>query len=291
MQLFSIGLLKLHQNGTQVTDLNGNLLETYTTYEIQNFARVWTGFVQSPSRGNFEYPVYNTIDPMVINPSDHDSFPKNGLDGSHIGDGYPLCKSLPSRAFLRKGAKYRFLGMTNNPVMNVRRSFLKLGVNSALYAALCNKQITGKCSLKSTVQLLQNLPCSGVECEIDTVRTIELAVNSSESVYYEYVQIPCVELEFPVDPITTVNYNKAKSVCVDKSSVRASPLCCPRSGNINTTSLLTKYSGEISSFRLAEARCAQQNQTFCSSGFTGNSLDARVWTSVPCQVNVQVYAD
>ncbi len=31
MQLFTIGLWKLHQNGTQMTDLAGNTLETYTT--------------------------------------------------------------------------------------------------------------------------------------------------------------------------------------------------------------------------------------------------------------------
>jgi hypothetical protein len=106
MQLFSIGLLKLHQNGTQVTDYAGNYLETYTTYEIQNFARVWTGFVQTDLRGNFEpHPNFNIIDPMKINPIEHDSFPKNGLDGTHIGDGYPLCKNLPKQAFLKKGAK------------------------------------------------------------------------------------------------------------------------------------------------------------------------------------------
>lgn len=43
MQLFSIGLYRLHSNGTRVTDDDGVELQTYTTPDIENFAKVWTG--------------------------------------------------------------------------------------------------------------------------------------------------------------------------------------------------------------------------------------------------------
>ena len=43
MQLFSIGLYMLHENGTKVTDSDGNFIPTYGNADILNFARAWTG--------------------------------------------------------------------------------------------------------------------------------------------------------------------------------------------------------------------------------------------------------
>src|SRR5437764_5196822 len=45
MQLFSIGVDKLNQDGTPVLDANGNRIPTYGQTEITNFARVFTGWV------------------------------------------------------------------------------------------------------------------------------------------------------------------------------------------------------------------------------------------------------
>jgi uncharacterized protein (DUF1800 family) len=45
MQLFSIGVDKLNQDGTPVLDGNGNRIPTYGQTEISNFARVFTGWV------------------------------------------------------------------------------------------------------------------------------------------------------------------------------------------------------------------------------------------------------
>ena len=44
MQLFSIGLHKLNMDGTLQLDGNGNKVLTYTNNEIEEYARVWTGF-------------------------------------------------------------------------------------------------------------------------------------------------------------------------------------------------------------------------------------------------------
>ena len=54
MQLFSIGLVKLNNDGTVQKGENGEALLTYTNSEITEYARVWTGFRKSPARGNIE---------------------------------------------------------------------------------------------------------------------------------------------------------------------------------------------------------------------------------------------
>ena len=46
MQLFTIGLEMLHENGTVVVDASGNTKETYDNADIQTLARAWTGFGQ-----------------------------------------------------------------------------------------------------------------------------------------------------------------------------------------------------------------------------------------------------
>jgi uncharacterized protein (DUF1800 family) len=58
MQLFSIGLTKLNNDGTPVKDSNGVPLRTYTNDEITEYARVWTGFRTHFVRGNIESRFY-----------------------------------------------------------------------------------------------------------------------------------------------------------------------------------------------------------------------------------------
>ena len=54
MQLFSVGLVKLNNDGTVQRGENGETSLTYTNSEITEYARVWTGFRKAPSRGNIE---------------------------------------------------------------------------------------------------------------------------------------------------------------------------------------------------------------------------------------------
>jgi hypothetical protein len=56
MQLFSVGLYMLHNNGTRVLEESGNFVQTYTNDDISEYARLWTGFQRQPSRGNIEDP-------------------------------------------------------------------------------------------------------------------------------------------------------------------------------------------------------------------------------------------
>ncbi|MEM9822584.1 MAG: DUF1800 family protein [Bacteroidota bacterium] len=43
MQLFTIGLYELNQDGTRVKDNAGNDIPTYDTEDVQEFAKIWTG--------------------------------------------------------------------------------------------------------------------------------------------------------------------------------------------------------------------------------------------------------
>ena len=51
---FSIGLWKLNQDGTRVTQ-DGQPVATYSNQDIMNLARVFTGFDEQAERGNVEH--------------------------------------------------------------------------------------------------------------------------------------------------------------------------------------------------------------------------------------------
>jgi uncharacterized protein (DUF1800 family) len=54
MQLFSVGLVLLNNDGTPKLDENGKEILTYTNNQITEYARVWTGFRAAFARGNIE---------------------------------------------------------------------------------------------------------------------------------------------------------------------------------------------------------------------------------------------
>ena len=60
MQLFSIGLYKLHSNGDVVLKKGVPVL-TYSNSDIQTFARAWTGFKRENNRFNRDGTLYSFI--------------------------------------------------------------------------------------------------------------------------------------------------------------------------------------------------------------------------------------
>jgi hypothetical protein len=118
------------------------------------------------------------------------------LDGNFIGDTYPLCDDLPSKQFLRKGAKYRLLGSSTFTQLHYHRiqitnniKALHLSPSSNLYTELCNANDTGGCDFRAEVTLVSNVgDCDGDECFVDELRLVQ--VQSNPPVYYEYVRPP-----------------------------------------------------------------------------------------------------
>ena len=89
MQLFSVGLNQLNQDGTPVLDAQGNLVPTYDQATITNFARVFTGWNFAPLNPP-QAGVPNFISPMIVaNENNHDKNPKVLLQYAGAVSGLP----------------------------------------------------------------------------------------------------------------------------------------------------------------------------------------------------------
>ena len=88
MQLFTIGLWMLNQDGTPILDSDGTPVATYDIGDIEEFAKIFTGLRRQDNRTNIEISYNNYIDPMRIQTNRHDYSEKTLLDGSTIGP-YP----------------------------------------------------------------------------------------------------------------------------------------------------------------------------------------------------------
>ena len=159
---------------------------------------------------------------MLLRPDYRDIFPKLDLHGGYIGDGYPLCSSLPARLFLRPGARYTYLGPTLTTDMT--RSFEGEGLplldaSSSLFSELCwgNSGGVGRCTLRSEVTLTAELACSGVECEVDltTVRLLKL-VNGNRTAFFEWLRPACVEMAVYSDAKRiSMSNDEDRDMCAD----------------------------------------------------------------------------
>lgn len=81
MQLFTIGLFELNEDGTLKTDSSNNPIPTYDQTTIQNFAKVYTGWTYPTKPGakpEMHNPAYY-VGPMVAYESNHDETAKTLL--------------------------------------------------------------------------------------------------------------------------------------------------------------------------------------------------------------------
>ena len=88
MQLFTIGLNLLNQDGTPQLDSSGNMIPTYTEAQVQAFARAYTGWTYATAAGGVptSYPnnTPNFDSPMVALNSAHDVTAKTLLNGTTL---------------------------------------------------------------------------------------------------------------------------------------------------------------------------------------------------------------
>lgn len=81
LQLFSIGVFMLDQDGTIQIDGQGNPIPTYTQAEVNGFTKVFTGWTFcGQGCPNSQPGIPNYRDPMVVNPANHDTTEKQILD-------------------------------------------------------------------------------------------------------------------------------------------------------------------------------------------------------------------
>ena len=295
MQLYTIGLHHLNNDGTEVYDTFGRPIQTYTNNDILSNSRIWSGFEYTARRGNVEELFRankSRHDPMRIIVDKHDFFPKLTL-GSWVGERYPLCADAPRQSFLKVGAQYHLRGGSSIPLMQsmseswdadetVKR--LVLSPTSSLYNKLCNPDVNGSCQYRNTVLIEENLPCDGVECRIDTLITAQVAPG----VFYEYVRQPCVHKTFYNNPTKVVtgfgwildvgrqyvrshdqyvffDYTflillfcclpQSHAMCVDPMTASAARSCCDAEGNNVATH---NYKFEFHGERVTAATNEQQ---------------------------------
>ncbi len=85
MQLFTIGLWELNEDGTLELNSNGKGIPTYSIEDVAEFAKVFTGLRRPGDRSNIEVFFGNYVDPMRIQPVRHDFSTKTLLDGTTLG--------------------------------------------------------------------------------------------------------------------------------------------------------------------------------------------------------------
>ena len=299
MQLFTIGLKELNTDGT-VRKKKGKPIETYTNANVMDFARIFTGFSRQLSRANIEATStlnpFNKMDPMRIRSEFRDMFPKMNLYGGFIGDGYPLCSSLPYDMFLRKGATYWYIGATPVPergdpeptwANDAGAVRLELSEDSRLYVQLCGSS-TARCSYQSQVVLNKNLKCTGVECTTQSPTLIKVG-----KAYYEYVPPPCVQTAVFEEGATVTKWirNAGSSLCANKAEETASPACCEGASLIAKRSCAL-FSDKIK-YQAAETRCLNEGRRMCDYRWVASECTHHeyFWTNLECSVNIHVRKD
>jgi len=96
LQLFSIGLVNLYPDGSAQPSAQGGSIPTYDQHVIEEFARVFTGWVFAPAFGT---GIPNYRDPMVVRvvngvEVDHDSGAKQLLNGANVPSGLSAVDDL-----------------------------------------------------------------------------------------------------------------------------------------------------------------------------------------------------
>ena len=237
---------------------------------------------------------------MLIVPDWRDPFPKSNLNNGFVGDSYMLCTDLPNQSFLKRGARYRLLGGSSSPELMKDPIYFatdtttilraELSPSSALYQRLYNGG-----NFELNVELENDLSCNGIECNVDTLRVVKVG-----SMYFEFVQRPCVQLAF---------YDKGKQIqlrdnyrygqmCANSNLPHAREACCrqERYQEVNIASMETGvtylYEGERMTYATAQQRCHEkglcQFETVSVSPSNDWFRKGYHWTSKDCSINVKV---
>ena len=228
-----------------------------------------------------------------------------GLLGQYIGDGYPLCADLPIRHFLKAGATYRLLGNTSYPELQSEQdrkewvddsSYKKLAADpdGNLFLTLCNGTIRN-CNYSAIVTLADDIDCVGAECDVNTVRTIEV----DDGIFYEYVRPACVHLAFYENPtkIKMRNGGSRTYMCADPRTEEAGSICCDPQND--QAYRYEAYLAERVVLSTVQNRCdaTDPSMEMCNSvdlrGCSGYSCwgDPYFWTNENCQLKIKIDSD
>ena len=100
LQLFSIGLYMLNQDGSLQLDSGGNPIPSYNQETINNLSKVFTGWTYCNITCSNSAPgVLNYRDPMILNPANHDTSAKTLLQyPGAVNANIPACTDCTTDA-------------------------------------------------------------------------------------------------------------------------------------------------------------------------------------------------
>jgi len=231
---------------------------------------------------------------MQVVPDWRDPFPKSNLDGGFIGDKYELCVDVNYKSFLKKGAHYRLLGGSSSPEMTKDPSYFSDPANSVLRAeldptsALYLRLYNGG-DYELDVLLENDMTCTGIECNVDTLRVVKVG-----NVYYEFVEKPCIQLAFYRDAkrIQGRDNRKQGQMCANPDLPHAREACCrgERYREVRSASTSYLYDGERMTFSTAAERCGSlcmfenvNNENWWKKGYH--------WTPKDCSILVKINSE
>ena len=94
MQLFTIGLYELNQDGTPQLDATGNMIPSYSQAQVQAFARAYTGWTYAGGAAGKFTSTANYDLPMVAIEAQHDTAAKILLNGTTLPAGQTAAVDL-----------------------------------------------------------------------------------------------------------------------------------------------------------------------------------------------------
>lgn len=238
-----------------------------------------------------------------------------GLDRKYVGEGYPLCSDLPAQHFLKQGATFILLGADPNPERHQDPSTwwddapkrLSLSADSNLGQKLCAKasrKKTAPCTFPAKVVLDEDIVCDGVECQLDSLRTFEVAPG----IFYEYIRQPCVHQAFYNNAVLisrirgTQGGSQGKYMCGDPRMESGSTSCCVAPADSSSSREGAElFSGERVSFDKASDRCTaigkqlcllpSLTSTECGSASSNGGCDrdgVEYWSTTPCGLRAKI---
>ncbi len=165
-----------------------------------------------------------------------------------------------------------------------------LDTSSPLRDELCNKDVFNTCQFANTVVLSSSKTCFGIECEMDTVRVVQVTPDA----FYEYVRTPCVQQSFFNNAKKLSPYYRGHNVmCGNPVLPEASEACCPFGSTDASRNL--KYDGERMTLESAEGRCEEIGSSICSFYKVDESAYHKksnyFWTPDTCNIHLKINSD
>jgi len=229
-----------------------------------------------------------------------------GMNNRYVGDGFPLCKDLPEKIFLKKGAIFRFLGSSPKQIDEANEwkgsdpVRISLSKSSVLSSKLCNKSDSERCEPMMKLVLDSDIECYGVECTLQELRSFEVWEGSN--IWYEYVRPPCVSHAFynGAQSIRKRNGMNGQAICGDPTTNSASTVCCKGNGKGRNKLRQETFSGERVTLDLARQRCSSVDTTYelcenpviakfdCLENHGCDHVGLFYWSSFGCSISAKI---